>query len=232
MIKNKKRFTLIELLAVIAILGILAAISVVSVSGVLNKSKKSISKLEESNIKSSFKMYLSENDCGEKIGGTYPALVIGGTVNNWTKCQMWVTDLVTNGYLEVDDPDNSDKYKDKFVITSTSPTETIIVNKCDSLNGKEDGDNCDFTSFIDLTGKPKLKKLCDIVGTDGTTVAADVARWDSFFVNPLSYTDTKNINPYLIEQISESYPRDNQTLLRIGDACLCASKNDTECNLN
>lgn len=59
--KNRKGFTLVELLAVIVILGIIALIAVPNVLGTLNKSKGKLSQVQKETILSACKNYVTAN---------------------------------------------------------------------------------------------------------------------------------------------------------------------------
>ena len=61
MIKMKKGFTLVELLAVIVVMGIIATIGYAAVSGVINSSKQSSYELQVKNIEKAVKQWAVEN---------------------------------------------------------------------------------------------------------------------------------------------------------------------------
>lgn len=61
MLKNKKGFTLIEILAAVMILGILTAIAIVSVTKIIEKAKKEHYITVENNVISSAQSYAQQN---------------------------------------------------------------------------------------------------------------------------------------------------------------------------
>ncbi len=81
--KNKKGFTLVELLAVIAILGILATISVVAVERTLNNSKNKATEIQEELINDAARAYAADNLSTCKNG-----------------CSVSIQDLINDGYID------------------------------------------------------------------------------------------------------------------------------------
>ena len=81
--KNKKGFTLVELLAVIAILGILATISVVAVERTLNNSKNKATEIQEELINDAARAYAADNLSTCKNG-----------------CSVSIQDLINGGYID------------------------------------------------------------------------------------------------------------------------------------
>lgn len=71
MMKNKKGFTMVELLAVITIIGILSSVAVAGVTQYLNKAKKQDFAVLEKNMKTALDNYFIEHS------GDVPA--IGGS---------------------------------------------------------------------------------------------------------------------------------------------------------
>ena len=103
--KNKKGFTMIELLATIIILSILMALGVVSIQKILNKAKKSNYQDFEKTLKSSTSNYLIEHT------GDIPN--IGSTF------RINANDLINKGYLKtLKDPEkqNADCNSGSYVI--------------------------------------------------------------------------------------------------------------------
>ncbi len=103
--KNKKGFTLMELLAVIIILGVLMTLGVVSVQKYLDQARNASYDDFERTLKASTTNYLIEHT------GEIPT--IGSTF------RINATDLINNGYLKtLKDPDkpNSDCNSSSYVI--------------------------------------------------------------------------------------------------------------------
>lgn len=92
--KNKKGFTMVELLAVITIIGILSSVAVAGVTQYLNKAKKQDFAVLEKNMKTALDNYFIEHS------GDVPA--IGGSK------QITAQTLMNAGYLDkFDDPDKN-----------------------------------------------------------------------------------------------------------------------------
>lgn len=109
--KNKKGFTLVELLAVITILGILVTISVVSVTSVINRSTENSYKTLEDEMVEAAKKYVVEN------------------IDNYTSPVLLST-LIENGYIkEIKDPANKSKICDKTASKVTITVSGINDNK-------------------------------------------------------------------------------------------------------
>ena len=67
MTKNKKGFTLIELMIVVAIIGILAAIAIPKFADLINKSKEGATKGSLASVRSAIQVYYGDNE------GWFPA---------------------------------------------------------------------------------------------------------------------------------------------------------------
>lgn len=89
MLKNKKGFTLIEILLVVAIIGTLAAMILPRLSGRSEQARATVAKVDiESNIASALKLYELDNGTFPTTGQTLDALLKKPTAspipNNWT----------------------------------------------------------------------------------------------------------------------------------------------------
>ncbi len=62
--KNKKGFTLVELIVVIAILAILAAVATVSITGIVNRSRDNALKADLQKYKAAYDVWLTEAGTG------------------------------------------------------------------------------------------------------------------------------------------------------------------------
>jgi len=102
-VKNKKGFTLVELLATIVVLGIVAAIATPAVLGVIEKSKKNAMVANARQMISAAKTYVNENP-------------------ETTATEVTLATLVTDGFMEpIKDVDSSD------VITGDNETNSKVV---------------------------------------------------------------------------------------------------------
>ena len=116
--KNKKGFTLVELLAVIAILGILATISVVAVERTLNNSKNKANEIQEELINDAARAYAADNLSTCKNG-----------------CSVSIQDLINGGYI--DDKDGIEnrnalvhivKNNNNYIVSSPDSNGNYIFN--------------------------------------------------------------------------------------------------------
>lgn len=113
MLKNKKGFTLVELLATVTILGILSTIAIVSVSGLLQKGRNKHYKTAEKQMIQAAQSYAQQNR------GALPK-----TINGTSEIQL--NTLIANKYInELKDHTNKvncDPTNSKVTITKTSQT--------------------------------------------------------------------------------------------------------------
>lgn len=94
-LKNKKGFTLIEMIVVIVIIGILAAVLIGSLTGYIRKSRVASAKMEAGNVLTAVQAYASENESKGVIKNPnnndtndisgYVSKLIGVTINSGTK---------------------------------------------------------------------------------------------------------------------------------------------------
>ena len=144
-LKNKKGFTLVELLAVIVILALIMAIAIYSISGVLNSSRQSVFKETAAGIIRGVKMQLTINNKMEngkyyfdskmlESGGTNPPF--GGEYNFYPgKSGANVTgdEIATNSGVYkatgtgADDLTCSDSKVSFVVINNTTNTHRICL---------------------------------------------------------------------------------------------------------
>lgn len=95
--KNKKGFTLIELVVVVAILGVLALLIVPNVVNRVNEARDAVLEANVKVINNAIKMYYT-------IEGDYPAI---GTVEQGSKIEELIKVLKTNNkYLDNNDIDD------------------------------------------------------------------------------------------------------------------------------
>lgn len=116
MIKNKKGFSLIELLAVIVILGIILAISTVAVNSIRAKQAAENRRNTISGILTGARRFAADNNTLADLDST----------TKKTK-NILIKDIVDNGYADMDTNEYSDIYKD---------TEQVTVSICSGNTNK------------------------------------------------------------------------------------------------
>jgi len=116
--RNKKAFTLMELMVVIIILGILAAVVVPNVTGKSEEAKAKVTCIQMKNIASALKMYKIDNS-------TYPSTGEGLNI------------LTEKKYFE-DGKLPKDSWNQSFIYTSTGDSFEIISLGANKKEGGED----------------------------------------------------------------------------------------------
>lgn len=114
--KNKKGFTLVELIVVIAILAILAAVATVSITGIVNRSRENalrsdLGKYKEAydvwmtdggdGTSASFKTYINPSTGTYKITGSDSATYGTGTTWSATERRVSLTGTGVSGYVNL-----------------------------------------------------------------------------------------------------------------------------------
>lgn len=116
--RNKKAFTLMELMVVIIILGILAAVVVPNVTGKSEEAKAKVTCIQMKNIASALKMYKIDNS-------SYPSTGEGLNI------------LIEKKYFE-DGKLPKDSWNQSFIYTSTDDSFEIISLGANKKEGGED----------------------------------------------------------------------------------------------
>ena len=116
--RNKKAFTLMELMVVIIILGILAAVVVPNVTGKSEEAKAKVTCIQMKNIASALKMYKIDNSA-------YPSTGEGLNI------------LTEKKYFE-DGKLPKDSWNQSFIYTSTGDSFEIISLGANKKEGSED----------------------------------------------------------------------------------------------
>ncbi len=147
--KNKKGFTLVELLAVVIILGILSSITAIAVINIKENQDVNNFRNEISGILTGTKIYNTEHPGSITIDG------------------VELSDLVNDGYTDID---SYDKYEDgeNHLISYQQCPDNIKRKFYIELDGVEYNDcGCDMQE----ASTNKAKKLCAI--KNGSDVDAD-----------------------------------------------------------
>ena len=124
--KNKRGFTIVELLSVIVIIGILTIIAVPTVTSLNNKSKEKIKNTKITQIEQSFLLWAKDNEKCFTTGGIN-CLCNNITNSNIVECTVTYKELADFGIIKYD--------KDEEIIdpvdnsTMNNNTITIKYNK-------------------------------------------------------------------------------------------------------
>ncbi len=152
--KNKKGYTLVELLAVVIILGILSSITAIAVINVKKKQDVNNFRNEISGILTGAKRYETEHP-----GAMTPSVDLNANVK--------LSDLVNDGYTDIDSYDKYEGGKNHQIYYEQCP-DNIKRKFYIELNGVEYNDcGCDLQEASTV----KAKKLCAI--KSGSDVEAD-----------------------------------------------------------
>lgn len=128
-IKNKKGFTLVELLAVVVILGILSSIAVIAVTTVKKKTDIENTRNMVSSILTGAKQYVADNP---NTLGELPASVEISSLDKYAEYDFSKTDNNINDSTEVkiSKCENGDKLLYTFDYSFTIDGKTIEYNDC------------------------------------------------------------------------------------------------------
>lgn len=147
--KNKKGFTLVELLAVIVILGVLLLIAVPAVSSIIENSKRGAAK----------------DEAMEALDAVYNCSLPGSTVCDATTAATYLQNAGTLNYTTVSGTSTTDPEFSAFTYKDKSNTYTITISGNVTLtNLKNALGAASFSSGTTLT--------CTTSGTPATTTCA------------------------------------------------------------
>ena len=119
-VKNKKGFTLIELVIVVAILGVLALLIVPNVMNRVSKAKETVLEANIKVINNAIKMYYAEQ-------GDYPE--IGGTQEG-EKIEELLNKLQEDGYLDKNEVENAkEAFKNVSIKVNTEGNKAKSIEK-------------------------------------------------------------------------------------------------------
>ena len=107
--KNKKGFTLVELLAVMVILGILIIIMIPAVNGALNKGKEKISEINKKQIKEAVEVLVTEVISCDISDRTY---AVFNENKNTSSCIILQNSLYSKKVITIENLKNNNYFKD------------------------------------------------------------------------------------------------------------------------
>lgn len=130
-LKNKKGFTLVELMVVVAILGILVAVAVPVYNNVTENAKKTACKSNISTIESAVVMYQAEEGAIPTTGGDDTPVTVDLTVD----------ELKTLGYLKdvPSCPYCTEADEDDYVIESDGTVKCVCTSERTHNGNTQDG---------------------------------------------------------------------------------------------
>ena len=181
--KEKKGFTLVELLAVIAIIGIIGGISITVFMSTINKSKEEATIIAINNVKSAAELYSKENDGEIKWITQYKE---DGTETGKFVC-MTVRQLINNGYFDdkfFEEDIYHERINDNTFIeikqgTNYDNTDVIIHEDDTTQNDCEISAINDSLSNINIDGKESFTDRLSFEATPSKNEVGDV----TFFAN-------------------------------------------------
>ncbi len=137
MIKNKKGFSLIELLAVIVILGILLSISIVAVNSIRKKQEKENVRNIISSMLTGAKNYVSEHpEVISNLSVVYDGKNDPNNENGYNVVYVSIEELLDGNYVDFD----QNKYKD-LIYYGGGDNRTVAIRSCSSTGRWEDNQN-------------------------------------------------------------------------------------------
>jgi prepilin-type N-terminal cleavage/methylation domain-containing protein len=172
-VKNKKGFTLVELLAVIVILGIVAVITVPIISRVIKKAGTDVFSINEELMSKGAESYFSIND---DLLPTY----IGG------KSTVTLTNLVADGYMkDIKNPKDESTLCEGYVVAIKDAIEGYEYNAYLKCGTNYITDNYDADNPVNDPDAPTISLSADAKGG----IADIVWFQNSTYVDP-GYTAT------------------------------------------
>ena len=156
MIKNKKGFSLIELLAVIVILGIILAISTVAVNSIRKKQDFENRRNTISGILTGARRYASDHNTLDNLTNTYNP-------------KIKVQDIVDGGYADMDTNEYSDIYGKNVTVVLCAATSGETISSKVKYTIEDEDEHGNIVTYNDCGCKGQnsgvtAEELC--TGTD------------------------------------------------------------------
>lgn len=142
--KNKKGFTLVELLAILVILGTIAAIAVFNISKQAEINEENEQSILEQKVQNAAKMYAAKYYASDIISGndikfTLNDLIEDGLLNlGNSECTKKRKDIITFNNGEISDAD--DKLTDDDCFNSSSTSDENSSESSSSTDNPDDGE--------------------------------------------------------------------------------------------